>query len=152
MKNTGGRARRLRGVGAALLCGTLVACASGGGGSASRTHNSRSPITRAEIGDRGSLDLYTVVQQLRPSWLQNRGQATPVGGVRVVRVAIDGRLQAGSAEVLRSLRGAEVQELRYLSGQDAQTRFGMDTEGGVIVVTTDRGGGAARGPESPTAR
>jgi hypothetical protein len=138
-------ATHLRKVAAALLCGALVACASGGGGSASRTHNSRSPITREEIGDRGALDLYTVVQQLRPNWLQNRGQATPLGGVRTVRVAIDGRLQPGSAEVLRSLRGSEVQELRYLSGQDAQTRFGMDTEGGVIVVTTNRGGGAAEG-------
>lgn len=123
-----------------FLCFALGACASAGGGS-SASRNSRSPITREEIGDRGSLDLYTVVQQLRPNWLQIRGQATPMGGVRTVRVAIDGRLQPGSAEVLRTLRGAEVQELRYMSGRDAQTRFGMDTEGGVILVTTERGGG-----------
>jgi hypothetical protein len=137
--------KKIRGSGlrrgaAVLLCAALAGCASAGGGS-SASHSSRSPITREEIGDRGSLDLYTVVQQLRPSWLQNRGQATPMGGVRTVRVAIDGRLQPGSVEVLRTLRGAEVQELRFMSGQDAQTRFGMDTEGGVIVVTTERGGG-----------
>ena len=123
----------------ALLCAALAGCASGGGSSATR--GSRSPITREEIGDRSSLDLYTIVQQLRPNWLQNRGQATPVGGVRQVRVAIDGRLQPGSVEVLRTLRGAEAQELRFMSGRDAQTRFGMDTEGGVILVTTERGGG-----------
>lgn len=134
---------RLRLVGAVLLCGAVTACASGGTGTGSTSRSSRSPITRDEIADRGSLDLLTVVQQLRPSWLQNRGQATPVGGVRQVRVVIDGRLQPGSVEVLRSLRGAEVQELRYLRGRDAQTRYGMDTEGGVIVVTTDRGGGTA---------
>jgi hypothetical protein len=125
-----------------LLCSVLAGCASAGGGS-SASRSSRTPITREEIGDRGSLDLYTVVQQLRPSWLQNRGQATPMGGVRTVRVAIDGRLQPGSVEVLRTLRGAEVQEVRYMSGQDAQTRFGMDTDGGVILVTTERGGGGA---------
>jgi hypothetical protein len=91
------------------------------------------------MGERVGLDLYTVVQQLRPNWLTIRGQATPTGGVRQVRVVIDGTVQPGGPEVLRTLRGTQVQELRYLSGQDATTRYGMDVEGGVIEVTTLRG-------------
>jgi hypothetical protein len=91
------------------------------------------------MGERAAQDLYTIVQQLRPNWLSIRGQATPMGGVRQVRVVIDGTLQPGGAEVLRTLRGTQVDELRYLTGQDATTRFGMDVEGGVIVVTTLKG-------------
>jgi hypothetical protein len=88
------------------------------------------------------LDVYEIVRQLRPSWLQIRGQATPTGGVRRVQVVVDGTLQPGGVEVLRTLRGSQVQEIRHLSGQDATTRYGLDVEGGVIVVTTDRGRGS----------
>ncbi len=132
---------RTRPIRVAALCTVLAACGSGQRGATGPSLSSHSPITREEIGDRGALDLYSVVQQLRPNWLQSRGQVTPVGGARTVRVVIDGRLQPGAVEVLRSLRGTEVHELSYMSGQDAQTRFGMDTEAGVIIVTTERGVG-----------
>jgi hypothetical protein len=135
-----GRVARL----APVLCALACACASGssgsgGSGTAPRT-GSRSPITTDEIGERRALDLYTIVQQLRPNWMQMRGQATPVGGVRTVQVVIDGTLQPGGLEVLRSLRGTQVEEVRFLNGQDATTRYGLDVEAGVIVVTTLRGG------------
>ena len=87
------------------------------------------------------LNLYEIVRQLRPGWLQVRGQSTPSGGVRRVQVVIDDSLQPSGADALRTLRGSQVQEVRYLSGQDATTRYGLDVEGGVIVVTTDRGRG-----------
>jgi hypothetical protein len=117
------------------------ACAGGGGGgSSSPSRSSRSPITPDEIGERRTLDVYTLVEQLRPNWLRARGQATPTGGVRLVQVVVDGTIQPGGLEVLRTLRGSQVQEIRYLSGQDATTRYGLDVEGGVIVVTTFRDG------------
>jgi hypothetical protein len=125
----------------ALVLGAS-ACASGGAAAgesdATPSRSSRSPITQEEIGDRRVLDVYTVVEQLRPNWLRARGQATPGGGVRVVRVVIDGSLQQGGVEVLRTLRASQVTEVRYLSGQDATTRYGLDVEAGVIVVATDR--------------
>ena len=124
-----------------LLCGTLAACASGGAGR-TPSRSSRSPITREEIGDRSALDLYTLVEQLRPNWLRTRGQ-TSMAGTGGVRVAIDGTLQAGGVDVLRSLRGAQVREVSFLSGQDATTRYGLDVGAGVIAVTTERGGGGA---------
>lgn len=114
------------------------ACAPGAGGGSQRV-NSRSAITPEEIGSRASLDLYTLVQQLRPNWLRTRGQATPTGGVRTVTVAIDGTLQPGGPEVLRTLRGNQVTLIRFLSGQDATTRYGLDVEGGVIEVRTGAG-------------
>ncbi len=122
-----------------LLCGALGACASGSSGRAP-SRSSRSPITREEIGDRSGLDLYTLVEQLRPNWLRTRGQAS-MGGMGGVRVAVDGTLQPGGVDVLRSLRGAQVREVSFLSGQDATTRFGLDVDAGVIVVSTERGRG-----------
>lgn len=123
---------------ALALCAS--GCASGGGSTTTTSRSSRTAITYEEIGERRTLDVYTVVEQLRPNWLRSRGQATPGGGVRVVRVVIDASLQPGGVEILRTLRAAQVQEIGYLSGQDATTRYGLDVEGGVIVVTTHRDG------------
>lgn len=134
--------RSWRRAGVVCVCLLSAACASGGASMEGGARSSRSPITRSEIGDRTAVDLYTLVQQLRPNWLQTRGQVSPTGGVRQVRVAIDGRLQPSmDAEALRTLHGAEVKEIRFIPGQDAQMRYGMDTEGGVILVTTDNGKG-----------
>ena len=130
-----------------LFCGMLGACASGSGGTPSRS--SRSPITREEIGDRSALDLYTLVEQLRPNWLRARG-VTSMSAASGVRVAIDGTLQSGGVEVLRSLRGAQVREVRFLSAQNATTRYGLDVDAGVIEVTTERGGGGGGGTSTPT--
>lgn len=125
-----------------LLCIALWGCASASGGSGSSpSRSSRNILTREEMGERSEQDLYTIVQQFRPSWMQIRGQATPTGGIRTVQVVIDGTLQPGGLEVLRSYRGNQVEELRFLSGQDATTRYGLDVEAGVIVVTTLREGG-----------
>jgi len=124
----------------ALVAGACAGGGGGGGGTSSPSRSSRSPITPDEIGERRTLDVYTVVEQLRPNWLRARGQATPTGGVRLVQVVVDGTIQPGGVEVLRTLRGSQVQEIRYLSGQDATTRYGLDVEGGVIVVTTFRDG------------
>jgi len=136
-----GARRRRRLAGGVALAAALAACATGGS-AGGRTSSTRAPITREEIGERMGLDVFEVVRQLRPSWLQVRGQATPIGGVRRVQVVIDESLQPGGVEALRSLRGSQVEEIRFLSGQDATTRYGLDVEGGVIVVRTDRGRGA----------
>lgn len=135
-----GARRRLRLAGGVALAAALLACATGGS-AGGRTSSTRAPITREEIGERMGLDALEVVRQLRPSWLQVRGQATPNGGVRRVQVVIDESLQQGGVEALRALRGSQVEEMRFLSGQDATTRYGLDVEGGVIVVRTDRGRG-----------
>ncbi|MEZ4416580.1 MAG: hypothetical protein R3E10_12605 [Gemmatimonadota bacterium] len=124
-----------------LAVGLPLACASGGS-AGSGTPAGRGDITPEEIGTRSNLDLYTLVSQMRPQWLRGRGQMTPVGGLRSVRVVIDSSLQPGGADVLRTLRGSQVTRIRYLNGQDATTRYGLDVEAGVIEVTTGaRGGG-----------
>lgn len=136
------RARRLLGYASAVAVSVALCACATGGSSSGGARSTRAPIEREEIGDRMGLDVYEIVRQLRPNWLQIRGQATPTGGVRRIQVVVDGTLQPGGVEVLRTLRGSQVQEIRHLSGQDATTRYGLDVEGGVIVVTTDRGRGS----------
>lgn len=132
-----------RSAASAVLVAALVstACASAGSGTGGTSRSSTSDITPEEIGSRATLDLYTLVQQLRPNWLRTRGQSTPAGGLRAVQVAIDGRLQPGGLDVLRTLRGNEVTRIHFLGGQDATTRYGLDVEAGVIEVTTGSRGG-----------
>lgn len=91
---------------------------------------------------------YTVIEairQLRPRWLRARGPSiTLAGGAtrvergdEIVRVYLD--------EIQASLRRLEVipvdnvLRIHYLDAIRATTRFGIDHEGGAIMVTT-RGG------------
>jgi hypothetical protein len=48
-------------------------------------------------------------------------------------VYVDG-IRKGSPEYLRSIPTNEVSEIRYLSVQDATTRYGMNVEAGVLDV------------------
>lgn len=122
------------------MCAVLAACASGGTGSTSGTRSSADRLGTAELEENAGLDLLTLIQQRRPRWLTARARATFAGPTEV-SVVIDGVPQMGSAGLLRSIRCAEVQDVRYLSASDATTKFGTDMVGGAIVVTLKRSGG-----------
>ncbi len=112
----------------------LGACAGGGGaGGAGRGSSTR--LTEADIENDQSLDLYSIIQRRRPQWLRVRGAVTTSGPVTIA-VIIDGTRQQGSVDLLRSMRGGEVQEVRFMSASDATTRYGTDMTGGAIVIVT----------------
>ncbi len=110
----------------------LSACASGGGGSAG---GSPDRLTSEQLGEYASLDLYTLVQRLRPRWLQVRGTITAQGRASIA-VILDGVRQQGSTEILRGMRAADVEELRYLNARDATTMYGTDMAAGAIQIIT----------------
>ena len=112
----------------------LGACASGGGGSAG---GSPDRLTSEQLGEYASLDLYTLVQRLRPRWLQVRGTVTAQGRASIA-VVLDGVRQQGSIEILRGLRAADVEELRHLNARDATTMYGTDMAAGAIQIITKR--------------
>lgn len=116
-----------------LLAFLVAACASSGSG---RSLGSRNVITESEIASVNVGTIYEVVQQLRPHFLQGRGQSSiqdPGSSAPVVYV---NGVRYGSPDVLRSLRSMDVREIRYLSASDATTRYGTGHVGGVIEVTT----------------
>lgn len=118
------------------LAALLGGCASSGGGGSSGGGNSN-VITQQQISDLESLDVYAIVQRLRPRWLQVRGMSSAQGQAQIA-VIVDSVRQQGSIELLRSMRGLDVRELRYLNARDATTRYGTDMTAGAIEVFTRR--------------
>jgi hypothetical protein len=115
---------------ALLLVSILTACGTGQGGSP-RVDPNR--ITRVEIDEAGPSNLYVLVQNLRPIWIQVRG----VSGGTGVPVYLDGS-RLGEAESLRGIHSDNVETLQYLSSQMASARLGMGHLNGAILVTSRR--------------
>lgn len=125
------------------LAVALAACAAGSASSGGAYRSSSTRLTAEEIEQDPGLDLYTIIERRRPRWLQVRASAN-ARGPATISVIIDGAPQQGSVELLRGLRGADVQEARFLNARDATTRYGTNNTAGAIEVETRRGGG--RGP------
>jgi hypothetical protein len=119
--------------------GAIVACASGGSGTASTSgpQRSRTQITAAEIKATNATTLYEVVERLHPEWLSSRGPKTLGGATGQidtgVQVYIDTQA-AGTVEVLRQFPITSAALMKYYSAADAQTRFGLGNLNGVIQI------------------
>ena len=110
----------------------LAGCASGGGGgSDGAPRRSTNRIVADELATLQQLDCYQAIQRLRPNWLRTRGSSPP-------QILVDGSRQSGGLDLLRSYRAADVEEMRFISGTDATTRFGTGFDGGAIMLTTRR--------------
>lgn len=121
---------------ALLLLVGLAGCASSGGARGASSGDS-DVLTEEEMADWATQDLYSVVQRLRPRWLQARAPAT-VQGRQSITIFLDGIRQNGDPDILRNLRTSEIQEVRYMNARDATTRFGTDMTGGALLVVTKR--------------
>lgn len=117
-----------------LLTVSLSGCAANpvvGGGQADL-------ITRDDIVIRGlvSENAYEIVQRLRPRWLRPRGGpsfSNPAAGLAVVY--LNGS-RYGEPEILRQIRAHEINTIQFLGGPAATTRFGLNHDGGAILVAT----------------
>lgn len=110
----------------------LAGCATGGAaGEGSAPRGSANRIVEAELQDMQQLDIFQVIQRVRPNWLRSRGGQT-------AQVIVDGNPQPGRLDVLRQYRAMQVQELRFMSSSDATTRYGTGYDGGAILITTKR--------------
>jgi hypothetical protein len=126
------RATRMAGL--LLLALLVVGCQSSGMRDGRGDPNR---LTAAEIDDAGGNDLYTVISRLRPRWMQARSQRTFAGEV-TVGVFVNGVRENRGLNILYDIRPNEVQEVEFMSANDAQTRFGSDLQGGAILVTLRR--------------
>jgi hypothetical protein len=92
-------------------------------------------ITRAELDESslGDVDALTIIKQLRPRFLAFRGSASAsdqTGGS--VQVAVD-NARLNSREVLSTIRGSEILEIRYLSAAAAAQRYGSLSKAGPVI-------------------
>jgi hypothetical protein len=111
----------------------VTGCAAGGGQEASPRPD-RDALTPAEIQRTGGTDALTVVQTLRPHWLQRRGTAT-LDRRETVKVYLDGSLMGGP-EQLRHINAYSISAMRHLDGLEATQRYGLGHGQGAILVYT----------------
>ena len=117
---------------ALLLVVGLGGCASGGSGGSS---GSRNVLTHEQLVETQAPDVLFAIQQLRPRWLQPRGQS--IQG-RSVLLFIDGAPR-GEATDLRGMQISDVEDVTYYTASEAGFRFGsLGGAGGVIEVRTRR--------------
>ena len=119
----------------AVIPAGVGAGAGAGAGAHSPSHNSNL-ITQADVQSSTATDAYSIVQELRPMWLRNRGTISihdPSSGN--VQVYLNGN-QFGEPTSLREIVKQDIREIRFYSGSEAQMKFGAGHEGGVIDVRT----------------
>lgn len=117
-----------------LLGATLVAFASCTGSKMGQSSNGDpSVITQEQIQEAGTMSsAYSIVQRLRPTWLQKRGPSS-VSSQGSIIVYVDGN-RYGSPSSLRQIDVVDVESMEYLSDNEATTRFGSGHDSGVILV------------------
>lgn len=98
-------------------------------------------ISQAELSDPAiaAMDALTAIRQLRPSFFRDRGPQTlrsggdPSLAPGQVRISQDyGPLQAVGN--LSSIGTRTLVEVRYLNANDATARFGINANGGPVIV------------------
>jgi hypothetical protein len=131
-----------------------------GGSTAQQTgaQRNRLIISAEEIATLRSDDAFQVVEKLRPEYFRRaernqtvqggerimargplprvptaRTQMMPNASVLRLVVFVNGT-ELGDAQQLRQIRADDVQEMRYLTGPDAQIRLGPRYAGGVLEV------------------
>lgn len=107
-------------------------------------------ITMYELEQTSSQNLYDAVRNLRPEWLQIRGNTNPqetgsgsagqrevdiVPGAPTIKVYMD-NAYLGSVDTLRDVAVNAIQTVRRLDSAEATTRWGAGHLHGAIVVET----------------
>jgi hypothetical protein len=88
-------------------------------------------IMAAELEASKQLSLYDAVRQLRPFWLTRsvRGRT----GENTIAVYVDDQL-LGNASALRRISVFGIENVRYMSATEAQTRFGQNNGGRAAIL------------------
>ena len=83
-------------------------------------------------------DAYDVVEKLRAGWLRSRGpNSVSDPSPAYPTIYVDGT-RRGEMDMLRTISVMDIQEIDFLSTQEANLRYGQGHFGGIIHVTTKR--------------
>ena len=122
--------------GAVIGCAPSVSGTSGGNAPDSHTVLRFDEINQAGVGGTA----YDVISRLRPGFLISRGQATISNGTAASsypNIYLDG-VPYGDINTLRTIDASHIGEVRLFQAWEAQTKFGVGNNGGVIAITTRR--------------
>ena len=112
---------------------------------------SRDVLTRDEImsSAQRDLDLFEAIQRLKPHFLSgNRASRSLSGGQGILVVYVDG-VRQNDLQILKILKAANVEEVRYLSPSKAGSEYGVDHSGGALVIKKYQMESAPPPPSSP---
>ncbi|MFO7261248.1 MAG: hypothetical protein DIU52_008825 [bacterium] len=123
----------------ATLCLVLLTGACSATHTKSRPTRDRNVLTAAELERVAAETAYEAIQRLRPEFLRVRGRISLENPSASLPVVYLDDIRLGGPDALRSIRVADVYEIRYLGAADATTRYGTGHAGGVIAVVTRRG-------------
>ena len=125
---------------ATALVAIVLGCASATSGGIGETRRSQI-LTQEEISASGvSGNAFDVVSRLRPNFLVSRGPNTLGNAQRTTmypNIYLDG-IPYGDINTLRNIDSSQIAEIRLYQAGEAQTKFGMGNNGGVIAITTRR--------------
>jgi len=111
----------------------LTACVTGSP-NAGQDGENPNLLTREQILEPGLMDLYEVVNRLRPNWGRGGMGSVCVDGIRM-----------GTYSYLRGLPPTTAYDMEYLDEFEAKTRIPSlsveQAKGGVILIRTRPGGG-----------
>jgi len=125
--------RRLHPAALVLL---LASCASSG--SQTGTSRNRNVISADEIAGISATTASDIVHKLRPNWLRSRGPVSASRNTPEVPVIYIDEVRSSDPGALDRVPSQIVHEIRFLSGSDATTLYGMGHGGGAILVRTRR--------------
>ena len=120
---------------AAILCCTIIACASGGTAPAGKDRNfiSLMEIERARLPGWSTYDL---ISRLRPHFLRSPSAVSLEDRDPIFPVVYVDEIFHGQLESLREFSIDRLNSIEYLSPYDATTRFGSHIQGGAILIRT----------------
>ena len=119
----------------AVAFAALTACASAGSSNGA-VHRDSNLITQDEIAASMESNAYDAVSRLRPLFLRTRGRTSINNqGDEHATVFVDGQ-RYGDLNSLKNIVANQVRAIRYYSGPEAVTKFGMDYGSGAIEVIT----------------
>jgi len=119
---------------AALVAALSDCSATSAGGGGERP--GRDVITAAEIAEAGALNAYEAVERLRRRWLTPHGATLLEEPTQQFPMVFVDHVEFGELDSLRSIRVAEIREIRFIDGRDAVSRYGMEYGAGIIMVIT----------------
>lgn len=117
-----------------LLALSIAGGCAGGSQSSGGTPDDRSLLTREQIVGRQFSTAYDAVRSLRGNWLIARGKESLNRNVEI-QVYVDG-VRMGNIVALQGVSAEIVQYIRFFSGIEATTRWGLDHGRGAIFVVT----------------
>jgi hypothetical protein len=117
------------------ICLLIAVCAcSSRSGSSSDVRPDRNLITVEQIRNGHFQNAFEAVQALRPNWLTPRGQAS-FQKPSQIEVYYDAT-HLGTVETLRTIVSSNIAFIRWYDGTQAQQRYGIGHESGVILVSS----------------